>query len=187
MSAVPPGQTVAAPVVPVGQPTIDAIQRDVALANQYRLELIKFLLGVAAALFAFTVAFRPTLERVDMYWAMWWGWLGLALSMYGGIFHMLGWDHYYKSYRDHDWKNRSSAQGKAEGKEARRVINVWRRLAMYFQFGGFMVGVAGIGIFAAANLDNVRKPDEKPAAVSTQPGSTVAEPVAKKRSEPANK
>jgi hypothetical protein len=187
MSAVLPGQTPAPPVVPAGQPTIDAIQRDVALANQYRLELIKFLLGVAAALFAFTVAFRPTLERVDMYWAMWWGWLGLALSMYGGIFHMLGWEHYYKSYRDRDWKNKDSTQGKTGGKEARRAINAWRQLAMFFQFGGFMVGVAGIGIFAAANLDNVRKPEEKPAAVRTQPASSVAEPVAEKRSEPAKK
>jgi len=77
-------------------PTIEAIQRDVGLANQYRLELIKLLLTIAAALLAFTVAFRPSLNRIDLGWAMWAGWLGLAVSMIGGVFHMLGWDHYYK-------------------------------------------------------------------------------------------
>src|SRR5262245_15208463 len=72
-----------------GTPTIDAIHRDVALANKYRLELIKYLLAIAAALFAFTITFRPSLSRIDFAWAMWLGWLGLGISMIGGMFHML--------------------------------------------------------------------------------------------------
>jgi hypothetical protein len=141
------------------KPTIDAVHRDIALANQYRLELIKILLTMAAALFAFTVAFRPSLTQVDLNWAMWLGWFGLGASMIGGIFHMLGWDQYYKSYRDHDWKNPDPEAGKREGKEARANINKWRRAAMVLQFAGFMLGVAGTGLFAGANIDNVRKPD----------------------------
>jgi hypothetical protein len=105
------------------KPTIDAIQRDIALANTYRLELIKYLLAIAAALFAFTVTFRPSLSRVDLPWAMWLGWIGLGISMVGGIFHMLGWDHYYKSYRDHDWGHADSNEGKRAGKAARRTIS----------------------------------------------------------------
>src|SRR5262249_44006355 len=141
-------------------PTIDAIQRDVALANTYRLELIKYVLAIAAALFAFTVTFRPSLSRVDLPWAMWLGWIGLGVSMVGGMFHMLGWDHYYKSYRDHDWKHADSNEGKRTGKAVRQTINSWRRLAMLMQFGGFMLGVLGVGLFAGANIDNVRTAGE---------------------------
>jgi len=143
-------------------PTIEAIQRDVGLANQYRIELIKLLLTIAAALLAFTVAFRPSLTRIDIGWAMWAGWLGLAVSMIGGLFHMLGWDHYYKSYRDHDWGNKDDpAAGKASGRAARKRINAWRRLSMYAQFGGFVVGVAGVALFAAINIDNAQKPGQR--------------------------
>ena len=42
-----------------------SVLRDIALANQYRIELIKYLLAIAAALFAFTVAYRPSLMRVE--------------------------------------------------------------------------------------------------------------------------
>jgi hypothetical protein len=150
----------------VREPTIEAIHRDVALANNYRIELIKYLLAIAAALFAFSVSYRPSLARVDLPWSMWLGWLGLGLSMIGGIFHMLGWDHYYKSYRDHDWGNADPAEGKIEGKRARRIVNVWRRVAMTLQFGGFILGVGCIGLFAGFNIDNVRSPSA-PAAVNS--------------------
>jgi hypothetical protein len=139
------------------KPTIDAIHRDIALANSYRIELIKYLLAIAAALFAFTITFRPSLSHVELPWAMWLGWFGLALSMVGGMFHMLAWDHYYKSYRDYDWKHAGSKGGKSSGKAARQKIDSWRRAAMFFQFGGFILGVAGIGLFAGVNIDNVRK------------------------------
>jgi hypothetical protein len=159
-------------------PTIDAIQRDVALANTYRIELIKFLLGIAAALFAFTVTFRPTLVRVDFSWAMWVGWIGLALSMIGGVFHMLGWDHYYKSYRDHDWRNTSDpVAGKEEGKRARAWINHWRRIALVLQFAGFFVGVACTGFFSAVNLANVRVPIENSAATKGESQIIAVPPV----------
>ena len=162
------------------KPTIDAIQRDIALANTYRLELIKYLLAIAAALFAFTVVtFRPSLSRVDLPWAMWLGWIGLGISMVGGIFHMLGWDHYYKSYRDHDWGHADSNEGKRAGKAARRTINAWRRPAMLMQFGGFMLGVLGVGVFAGANIDNVRKTEEGGASRPQQmaPAPTMQTPV----------
>ena len=142
------------------KPTIEALHRDVALANKYRLELIKYLLAIAAALFAFTVTFRPSLSRVDLAWAMWLGWVGLGISMIGGMFHMLGWDHYYKSYRDHDWKHADPEEGKRAGKVARATINRWRRLAMLMQFGGFVLGVVGVGLFAGVNIDNVRKVED---------------------------
>ena len=141
-------------------PTIEALHRDIALANQYRIELIKILLTITAALFAFTVTFRPSLIRIEHGWAMWAGWGGLALSMIGGLFHMLGWDHYYKSYRDFDWKNKNNPLARQDGKIARKRIDCWRKNAMYIQFGGFIVGVACIGIFAGTNIDNALKPTQ---------------------------
>jgi hypothetical protein len=154
------------------KPTIEAIHRDIALANKYRLELIKYLLAIAAALFAFTVTFRPSLSRVDFAWAMWLGWVGLGISMIGGMFHMLGWDHYYKSYRDHDWKHADSSEGKRAGKAARATINCWRRLAMIMQFGGFVLGVVGVGLFAGVNIDNVRKAEGAPSQQTTPAAPT---------------
>lgn len=130
-----------------------ALHRDVAFANTYRIELIKFLLGICAAIFAFMLAFRPTLETVQAPWSMWLGWLGLGGSMVGGMVHMIGWDHFYKSYRDHDHRG-----DKIGGKKTRRIVNFWRRLGMTAQYGGFAVGVAGVGLFAGLNLDNVRRP-----------------------------
>jgi hypothetical protein len=146
-------------------PTIESIHRDITFANSYRLELLKYLLAIAAALFAFTVAFRPTLSPVASPWAMWLGWAGLAVSMVGGILHMMGWDHYYKSYRDCDWRYRET-DGRERGRRKRKEINLWRRSAMVSQYVGFAIGVIGIGIFAGVNVDNVRKADD-PARAAT--------------------
>jgi hypothetical protein len=139
------------------EPTIDSVHRDIAFANGYRMELIKTLLGISAALFAFTVTFGPTLKPVEWKLAMWVGWGGLAVSMMGGIVHLLGWDYYYKSYRDFNWRRRSGADQdavKKAGEKARAVINVWRRIGMGAQFIGFAVGVVGVGLFAGANIEN---------------------------------
>ncbi|THC43189.1 hypothetical protein [Massilia sp. Mn16-1_5] len=147
------------------QPTIDAIHRDIATANTYRLEWQKTILTTAAALFAFTVTFRPELASVQHMWSMWLGWGGLAVCMFGGIVNMVGWEHFYKSYQDWDWTYRDSfppGVGKLRGKQARRRINRWRRAGMYCQFAGFVVGVVGIAIFAGTNLDSPkRKKDDQ--------------------------
>src|SRR5277367_6612538 len=87
---------------PLREPSIDALQRDIALANQYRLELIKLLMTLSAGILAFTVSFRPSLRDVQNGWLMWAGWIGLGVSMVGGMIHMLGWDRFYVSYRDYD-------------------------------------------------------------------------------------
>ena len=144
-------------------PTIEAIHFNISLANQYRLEMIKHLLAIAAALLAFTVTFRPTLVRVELPWVMWIAWFGLGISIVGGVFHMLGWDHFYKSYRDFDGKSpdpKDPKKGEREGDAARKRINLWRRFAMAAQFIGFIVGVASVAIFASLNIDNVRKLEE---------------------------
>lgn len=143
------------------RPSIDSIHRDIAFANTYRIELIKYMLAIAAALFAFTATFRPSLACVCDPEAMLVGWIGLGLSMVGGMVHMEGWDHYYKSYRDH-------AKDLAAGKKARKLINLWRRIGMTVQYLGFVAGVAAIGYFAYMNLDNVRKDDASKDAVTQQ-------------------
>lgn len=134
-------------------PTIDAVHRDIALANQYRLELIKLIMTISAAVLAFTVSFRPSLRQVEYPWLMWMGWIGLGVSMVGGMLHMYGWDRFYVSYRDHDWKGQ-----KERGKQTRASINRWRRVGMFLQFAGFAIGVMAIAFFAAGNIGNVTPP-----------------------------
>jgi H+/gluconate symporter-like permease len=154
-----------------GIPTIDSLHRDIALANSYRMELLKQLMTISAALFAFTVTFRPTLDHVQLASSMWLGWAGLGASMIGGLFHMLGWDHFYKSYRDVDWemKDADPAERKKKGEERRDLINAWRRFAMWVQFLGFIVGVAGTGVFAAANIDSAHAAPKPPACAVDAP------------------
>ena len=134
------------------KPTIDAIHRDLAFANTYRIEWIKFMLAVAGGLFAFTVTFRPTISPADWKLAMWLGWLGLALSLVGGMGQMAAWEYFYKSYRDYDYKG-----NKPEGKAYRESVNMWRLAAMWVQILFLMIGVAGVGTFAAVNIDHVKE------------------------------
>ena len=133
--------------------TIESLHRDVALANQYRLELIKLVMTLATALLAFTVSFRPSLRAVNEPWLMWAGWIGLGVSILGGMVNMNGWDTFYISYRDYDWHS-----GPVDGKQTRVGITLGRRAGAFFQFAGFAGGVFAISFFAALNLANVAPP-----------------------------
>ena len=132
-------------------PTIAALHTDIGFANQYRLELIKTSLTLAAALLAFTVTFRPSLITPSREWLMWVGWIGLGLSTLGAMGNMYGWEQFYISYRNHK-------DDQTKGKSVRKKITCWRRCAMSMQFIGFAAGVLSIAIFAAINLDNVKPP-----------------------------
>ena len=133
---------------PLTKPSIDALHRDIAFANQYRLELIKLLMTLSAAILAFTVSFRPSLRDVQSSWLMWTGWISLGVSIVGGMIHMHGWDRFYISFRDYEHRGES-------GKAKRRQINLWRRAGMIAQFVGFAFGVLAVAAFAAANFANV--------------------------------
>jgi hypothetical protein len=137
------------------KPSIEALQRDIEFANTYRLEKLKTLLAVTTALLAFTVSFRPKLVVVELEWSMVMGWIGLSLALLTGIATMHAWEQFYISYRDYDWKGKS-----ADGKRHRKVITRWRRVLFACQCIGFLVGVAGIAIFAAANVDHVQAQHE---------------------------
>ena len=131
--------------------SIGALHKDIEFANTYRLELIKTMLAIATALLAFTVSFRPRLTHVACESAMVLGWAGLAISLIAGLATMYGWERFYISYRDFDWKGLHDA-----GKAHRRTVNGWRKLAFALQCIGFLVGVAGVATFAALNVANVR-------------------------------
>jgi hypothetical protein len=135
------------------RPTIESLQKDIEFGNKYRLELLKHLLTLSAAILAFTISFRPTLIRVEHPYLMWIGWIALGLSSSLGMLHMLLWSHFYLSYRDFDWYGRGE-----DGKKRRKTITLWRRLIMFFQFFGFGLGVLGIALFAAFNFQNVPLP-----------------------------
>lgn len=107
---------------------MEDVHRDIALSNTYRHEFIKHMLSLAAAVFVFTISFKKDIigqgpplhpELAALAWSL------MALSIMGGIAHLAGWDRFYMSYRDHDYP---VPDGK--GKEVRRRITFWRRIAM---------------------------------------------------------
>lgn len=134
-------------------PTHEEVHRDIALGNSYRIELSKLLLGLAAGLFAFSVAFQPaTFPNVNIS-NLELGWYALALSMAGGMGNLYGWEKFYLSYRDYDLKEKFAA-----GKKYRGRVTFWRRIARFLQFAGFLVGATLIGYFTSENIK--ARPDQ---------------------------
>jgi len=134
------------PARPLPQP--EHLQPDIALANQYRLEFIKHTMSIAAGVFVFTITFRKDIigtatpkmpELAAIAWAF------MILSLLGGLGHMAGWDRFYISYRD--YKKDLDA-----GDIARKSITMWRRIAMWLQLVGLIVGMACITVYCIANL-----------------------------------
>ncbi len=131
---------------------LEAVHRDIDFGNRYRIELDKTLLLLAAGLFAFTVSFPPKLDQVDCIWLLAIGWLGLVLSMVGGFGELHGWERYYLTYRDHDYKLRT----KGAGKPCRDKITKVRISARVMQFAGFFGGALCLGLFYLNNIDNLK-------------------------------
>ncbi|MEP7121885.1 MAG: hypothetical protein ABJE95_13275 [Byssovorax sp.] len=139
-------------------PTVDAMHRDVAFANIFRLEGIKTSIAIAGALLAFTVTFRPTLREVTWQWMMLVAWLMLGTSILGGLLNLYGWERFYISYRDHDWEHRfreSADVRKQLGKKARTWVTRWRSAGAIFQWVGLLGGVVLLAVFSWQNLPNV--------------------------------
>lgn len=131
------------------QPDIDALQTDIGFANTYRLEVIKTVLGIATALLAFTISFRPKLSIVQYEWMMQASWAALAISIIAGIVTMYCWELFYISYRDKDWKGNGQ-----EGKALRKKITGFRRFFFFWEIVGCLVGVLGVAYFSVVNLPN---------------------------------
>lgn len=132
-------------------PTIDVVHKDIALGNSYRIELDKLLLTLATALFAFSASFVPTLKSVGFQGWMVLGWSCLALSMGGGVIELYGWERFYLSYRDFDFKGRGP-----EGVLARKRITAWRTGARAIQIGGFVGGALALGVFYSSNFIHIK-------------------------------
>lgn len=134
----------------VGAPTIDSVHFNINQGNSYRMELSKTMLAVATGLLAFTFSFQPTLTKVSVSEAMQAGWICLAASIIGGLVNMYGWEKFYLTYRD-------DFHGDGEkGRKRRSSITRWRRVGRFVQFAGLFGGVAGIGLFAYYNLQNIK-------------------------------
>ena len=92
----------------------------------------------------------------------------------------MGWDHYHKSFRDFDWKLKDG-DGKKQGNDKRKIINLWRRTTMVVQYVGFAIGVATIAYFAGVNVDNARKPEtpQQQSKATSEPSTSTATPTRK--------
>lgn len=131
-------------------PCLSSVQQDIGFANSYRLESIKLLIAVAAALFAFTVSF-PVTNRVDATIVFgplaWISWASLGLSMLSGWLHLWMWELFYISYHDFDWTKKTQGAGD----EYRKKITGRRRFLQFFQVVSFFIGVLAVGVFATLN------------------------------------
>jgi hypothetical protein len=137
---------------------MEALHRDIATANTYRMEGIKTSITIAGALVAFTVSFRPTLKAVDCPGLMLISWLLLGASILGGLINLHGWTRFYVSYRDYDYKLikvQGESGAKEAGKAARKRITRWRLAGAAFQWAGLVIGVVLLAIFSWQNLQNV--------------------------------
>ncbi len=135
------------PVTTKRPPTYEEVHRDISLANNYRLEFSKILLTITAGVFAFTVAFPPTLNPGTDISTLKFGWYFLAASMAGGLGNLYGWERFYISYRDYDLKSEFE-----NGRTKRKQITRLRRLSQFCQVVGFVVGSILIGDFTASNI-----------------------------------
>ena len=131
------------------RPGIDVVHPDIGLANKYRLEVIKTVLGIATALLAFTISFRPKLSTVQYEWMMQASWVALAVSIIAGIATMYCWELFYISYRNKDWKGDGPA-----GKALRKDITRFRRFFFTLEVAGCLIGVVGVAYFSVVNLPN---------------------------------
>jgi hypothetical protein len=129
---------------------LEDVHRDIALANQYRMEFIKHTMSLATAVLVFTVTFiKDTFSGTTMPKAVLLitlGWLALSLSLMGGLGHMWAWDRYYISYR-------KDYQGKRDEGEARRKkADFYRRIAAFVQVSSFAAGLVLIILFYYLNI-----------------------------------
>ena len=122
------------------RPDIDALQTDIGFANTYRLEVIKTVLGIATALLAFTISFRPKLSTVQYEWMMQLSWAALTISIIAGVVTLYCWELFYISYRD------------PAGKTTRTTITFFRRVFFTLEIAGCLAGVVGVAYFSVVNL-----------------------------------
>lgn len=132
-------------------PDIDNVQQDIGFANAYRLESMKILIAIAAALFAFTVSFP--VSRADGTALLcsnlaWISWVLLGLSMSFGWLNMTMWEWFYISYRDYDWVQKKKGAGNGH----RKTVTLYRRWFLGCQLATFVLGVITVGTLAAVNI-----------------------------------
>ncbi len=129
--------------------TLSDVHRDVDFANRYRLEYIKHLISVAAALFLLSVAFMKDVLGVNSSQAhfkvfLGLAWLFLIVSTIAGIFHLRSWAEFYITYLK-PFKDK-------EANKRRRVINYRRKVFENCQLIFFGLSLLCFLIFAVRNL-----------------------------------
>ena len=127
------------------------IRSDIELSADYRKEYYKYALGISTALLAFTISFQPTLRTgPDYTWLEMAGWAALGVAVAAGLRLHMVWSKFYATTQKYFNKGLER-----EGREVRKRCNKERRVLEAAMLIGFVVGVASIIGFTAANLKNV--------------------------------
>jgi uncharacterized protein YqhQ len=129
--------------------TLSEKHKDIEFSNQYRIEYIKHLITIAAAIFAFTLTFlkdilgKP-LSSVSYKPVLILGWLSLIVSLMAGIAQMRLWASYYVSWAKSFYDE--------EEKKWRNTVNKRRLRFEYLQIYSFFIGLMLLLIFSSLNI-----------------------------------
>src|SRR5262249_23463874 len=130
------------------QRTLSEKHKDIEFSNQYRIEYIKHLITIAAAIFAFTLTFlkdifEKPLSSVIYNPILIMGWLLLIVSLMGGIAQMRLWASYYVSW--------ARSLYNEEEKKWRDTVDRRRLRFEYLQIYSFFVGLILLLMFSSLN------------------------------------
>lgn len=148
-----------------------AVQNDIERSLTFRREYYKYALGIATALFAFSISFQPTLSRPPVHlWFLLPGWGGLGLAIVFGLRVHLLWAKFLITKRDFDRRGNVAA-----GDRARDRISASRRVHDVALIVSLSLGVVFITLFAVFNLPYVapRSAEPSPAALVAAPAATA--------------
>lgn len=129
--------------------TLSEKHKDIEFSNEYRIEYIKHLITIAAAIFAFTLTFLKdilgkSLSSVSYKPILILGWLLLIISVMAGIAQMRLWASYYVSWAKSFYDEKE--------KEWRAILDRRRLWFEYLQIYSFFIGLLLLLIFSSLNL-----------------------------------
>jgi hypothetical protein len=131
------------------QRTLSEKHKDIEFSNQYRIEYIKHLITIAAAIFAFTLTFLKDILGKPLFSVGYkpiliLGWLLLIVSLMAGVAQMRLWASYYVSW--------AKSLYDEEQKKWRDTVDRSRLRFEYLQIFSFFAGLVLLLVFSSLNL-----------------------------------
>ena len=147
------------------------LRDDVKLSVEYRKEYYKYVLTISTALLAFTISFQPTLRVSPQYiWSEIVGWVGLGVAVACGVRIHMVWSTFFSATQK--YLNKGLVE---DARKVRTNCNKERRFLEVVLLVAFVMGVAGVIGFTAANLKNVALKTDDTSAAQKDPAHRAAD------------